>query len=135
MPNRMQRYEREKRHYTRLPLTAIAELQLSDGSSVYGETADISLDGAFIHLAAQTSLAPAQQGTLRLWQSSGRDGRWARLNVTVMHVRPDGIGVRLDGAQMTHYSSFLRLLLDGAMEVDALLEEVASHPGPRFRFN
>jgi len=40
----------EQRKYTRLPLDVIVEIHLTDGAQLYGETADISLDGAFVIL-------------------------------------------------------------------------------------
>ena len=36
----------EQRKYTRLPIDVIVEIHLNDGTQLYGETADISLDGA-----------------------------------------------------------------------------------------
>ena len=41
---------KENRQYTRLPLDIMVELHLPDGTRLYGETADISLDGAFVNL-------------------------------------------------------------------------------------
>ena len=125
----------EHRKYTRLPLDIMVEIHLSDGARLYGETADLSLDGAFVNLTPPSDLDAGKECKLELIIKS-EDG-WVRVefNSTVAHVKNDGIGVRFEAANAAHHESFLKLFIEGDHDIDKLLEELSQHPRSEFHFN
>lgn len=122
------------RKYTRLGIDVIAELYLADGSCLYGQTADLSLDGAFVTLASPTALREGDACRLVLLVQSG--ARWVQteFQCVIVHLKEDGIGLRYTQASIQHHEAFLKLLIDGTDDVDTLLEELSHHPGTEFRF-
>ena len=123
-----------QRKYTRLPIDVMVELQLSDNTRLYGETADLSLDGAFVALTPPPELELGQPCNLVLIINT-EDG-WVRVvfDSTIAHSRSDGVGIRFDGASLNHHESFLKLLIGGASDVDKLLDELSQHPRKGFQF-
>lgn len=124
----------EHRKYTRLPLDIMVELHLRDGTRLYGETADLSLDGAFVNLTPPSDLDTGKECKLELIIKS-EDG-WVRVEFdsTVAHVRNDGIGIRFEAANAAHHESFLKLFIEGDHDIDKLLEELSQHPRSEFHF-
>ncbi len=124
----------DNRKYTRLSIDVVVEFQLKDGSRFYGETADLSLDGAFVELMPPDNIHDGDGCQLELILKS--EEGWVRVAFasTVAHVRPDGIGFRFETAHAAHHESFLKLLIDGAPDVDRLLEELSCHPRKGFSF-
>lgn len=124
----------EHRKYTRLPLDIMVELNMKDGTRLYGETADISLDGAFVNLTPPSEISNGQQCKLELIIKS-EDG-WVRVEFesTVAHTREEGIGVRFEAANAAHHESFLKLFIEGDHDIDKLLEELSQHPRSEFHF-
>lgn len=125
----------EHRNYTRIPLEVVVELHLDDDTCLYGETGDLSLDGAFINFTTGARLEPGKTGKLVLVINSEEGWVRVRFDATIVHVRNDGIGIRLDSAHSAHYSAFLKLLLEGNNDIDILLDELAHHPGEQFSFS
>jgi len=123
-----------QRNYTRLPIDVMVELQLNDDTRLYGETTDLSLDGAFVALTLPPEIESGQPCSLVLILNT-EDG-WVRVVFasTIAHSRSDGIGIRFDGASLNHHESFLKLLIDGASDVDKLLDELSQHPRKEFQF-
>jgi len=124
----------EHRKYTRLPLDIMVELNMMDGTRLYGETADISLDGAFINLTPPSEISTGQKCKLELIIKS-EDG-WVRVEFesTIAHTREEGIGVRFEAANAAHHESFLKLFIEGDHDIDKLLEELSQHPRSEFHF-
>ena len=125
----------EQRNYTRIPIEVIVELQLNDDTCLYGETGDLSLDGAFIHFSTAVKLEPGKHGRLVLVIKSDEGWVRVRFDATIAHVRQDGIGIRLDSAHAAHYGAFLKLLLEGSDDIDRLLDELGHNPGQQFHFS
>lgn len=125
----------DNRKYTRLAIDVVVELRFGDGGHLYGETADISLDGAFVELTPPDSIRAGDDCRLDLIIKT--EEGWVRVafTSTVAHIRPGGIGLRFDAAHAAHHESFLRLLIEGAPDIDCLLEELSRHPGEGFRFD
>jgi len=124
----------DNRKYTRLPINVVVEFQLRDGNRFYGETADLSLDGALVTLTPPDNIHSGDDCQLEFIIKS-EDG-WVRVAFacTVAHVRPDGVGFRFETAHAVHHESFIKLLIDGAPNVDRLLEELSRHPRMGFKF-
>jgi hypothetical protein len=124
-----------QRKYTRLPLDIMVELKLTDGTRLYGETADISLDGAFVILIPPPGLQPGQQCNLELIIKT--EAGWVRVAFvgSIAHCREEGIGIRFESANAAHHESFLKLLMDGSTDIDQLLEELSHHPRQDFQFS
>ncbi|WP_455217925.1 PilZ domain-containing protein [Kaarinaea lacus] len=124
----------EHRKYTRLPLDIMVELYLDDGTRLYGETADLSLDGAFVNLTPPSELTTGIGCKLELIIKS-EDG-WVRVEFksTIAHVKEEGIGVRFEAANAAHHESFLKLFIEGDHDIDKLLEELSQHPRSEFHF-
>ena len=95
----------ENRKYTRLPLDIIVEIHLADGTRLYGETADISLDGAFVNLTTPSGIQQGQNCRLVLIIKS-EDG-WVRVEFdsTIAHSQNSGIGIQFEAANAAHYES------------------------------
>ena len=93
----------ENRQYTRLPLDIMVELHLKDGTRLYGETADISLDGAFVMLIPPPGVKTGQLCNLELIIKA-QDG-WVRVafNCSIAHNKHDGIGLQFDSADTPHH--------------------------------
>lgn len=125
----------EYRHYSRVPIEVIVELHLDDGSCHYGETSDLSLDGAFINFSTEAALSPDDNCKLALVLKSEEGWLRVEFSITVMHVRENGVGIHLDTADRVHYESFLKLLIDGTDDIDRLLEELSQNPGEGFQFS
>lgn len=123
------------RKYTRLPLDVIVEIKLEDGSRLYGETADISLDGAFVMLIPPPDVQPGQRSDLELIIKA-EDG-WVRVafGCSIAHIKDDGIGLQFEAADTPHHESFLKLLIDGSTNVDQMLDELSQHPRKEFQFS
>lgn len=125
----------EHRNFSRIPIEVIVELHLDDGSCHYGETSDLSLDGAFIHFSNAGTLSTGDSCQLVLVLKS--EEGWVRVefSVTVAHVHQEGVGIHLEAAESAHYAAFLKLLLGGTNDIDRLLEELSKNPGGNFRFS
>ncbi|MBL1276596.1 MAG: PilZ domain-containing protein [Ectothiorhodospiraceae bacterium] len=123
------------RKYTRLPLDIIVEIYLADGTRLYGETADVSLDGAFVILTPPPGIETGQPCTLELIIKT--EEGWVRVSFecTIAHIKNDGIGLQFNSADTPHHESFLKLLIDGSNDVDKLLEELSHHPRKDFQFS
>ena len=124
----------EHRKYTRLPLDIMVELNMKDGTRLYGETADLSLDGAFVNLTPPSEITIGQNCKLELIIKS-EDG-WVRVEFdsTIAHTKEEGIGVRFEAANAAHHESFLKLFIEGDHDIDKLLEELSQHPRSEFHF-
>ena len=125
----------DNRKYTRLPLDVMVELHLADDTILYGETADISLDGAFINITPPDNVRHDESCKLVLIINN-EDG-WVRVEFQGMiaHKRNQGIGVRFESANAAHHESFLKLLIDGATDIDQILHELSVNPGKQFGFS
>jgi len=124
----------ENRRYTRLPLEVVVQLQLPDDSHYYGETGDLSFDGAFIAMTPPAGLQVGVGCWLELLIKF--EEGWVRtaLKSSVAHIRADGVGVHFEEAAMHNHEAFLRLLLEGSDDIDRLLEELGRQPHGHFRF-
>lgn len=124
----------EHRKYTRLPLDIMVELNMNDGTRLYGETTDLSLDGAFINLTPPTEITIGQKCKLELIIKS--EEGWVRVEFdsSIAHTKDDGIGVRFEAANAAHHESFLKLFIEGDHDIDKLLEELSQHPRSEFHF-
>lgn len=124
----------EHRKYTRLPLDIMVELHLNDGTRLYGETADLSLDGAFVNLTPPSEIGIGQKCKLELIIKS--EEGWVRVEFgsTIAHFKEEGIGVRFEAANAAHHESFLKLFIEGDHDIDKLLEELSQHPRSEFHF-
>jgi c-di-GMP-binding flagellar brake protein YcgR len=125
----------ENRQYTRLPLDIMVELHLKDGARLYGETADISLDGAFVNLTPPSSIEIGQKCRLELIIKS--EEGWVRVEFDseIAHSTNEGIGIRFESTNAAHHESFLRLFMEGNHDIDKLLEELSRHPRSEFHFS
>lgn len=125
----------DNRKYTRLPLDIIVEIKLEDGSRLYGETADISLDGAFVLLIPPPGVKTGQSCNLELIIKA--EEGWVRVafNCSIAHSKDDGIGLQFDAADTPHHESFLKLLIDGSSDIDKMLRELSQHPRKEFQFS
>ena len=125
----------ENRQYTRLPLDIMVELHLIDGTRLYGETADLSLDGAFVNLTPPSSIETGQKCRLELILKS--DEGWVRVEFDsiIAHSQSEGIGIRFEEANAAHHESFLKLFIEGDHDIDKLLEELSRHPRSEFHFS
>lgn len=125
----------EQRNYTRLPIDVIVEIHLSDGTQLYGETADISLDGAFVILIPPPGINLGDPCRLELIIKS-EDG-WVRVafECIIAHNKDDGIGLQFTSADTPHHESFLKLLIEGSDDVDSLLNELSQNPRKEFQFS
>jgi hypothetical protein len=124
----------EHRKYTRLPLDIMVEVYLADGTRLYGETADLSLDGAFVSLTPPSDIKGGTRCRLELIIKS--EEGWVRVEFdsTVAHVKDNGIGIRFDSANAAHHESFLKLFIEGDHDIDKMLEELSQHPRSGFLF-
>lgn len=124
----------ENRKYTRLPIDVMVELRLADSPPHYGETSDVSIDGAFLSLTPPSGLEIGQACHLDFILKT--DDGWVRVAFggSIAHIRDNGVGVQFDIADINHHESFLRLLISGADDIDRLLEELGNHPRADFRF-
>lgn len=125
----------EQRKYTRLPLDVMVEIHLSDGTQLYGETADISLDGSFVILIPPPGIKIGDACRLELIIKT--DEGWVRVafDCTIAHNKDDGIGLQFTSADMPHHESFLKLLIDGSNDIDSLLDELSRNPRKDFQFS
>ena len=125
----------DNRKYTRLPLDVMVEIQLTDGTRLYGETADISLDGAFVILIPPSGMHTGQSCSLEFIIKS--EEGWVRVafECTIAHNKGDGLGLQFESANTPHHESFLKLLIDGSKDVDKLLDELSQHPRSNFQFS
>ena len=124
----------ENRKYTRLNLDVMAEVHLPDGSCLYGETADLSLDGAFVSLAPPRGLSNGERCRLLLILKSHDNWVKTEFQASIAHVKEDGVGLRFEQANIKHHEAFLKLLIDGADNIDVLLEELSGNPRTEFAF-
>ena len=125
----------EQRNYTRLPIDVIVEIHLSDGTKLYGETADISLDGAFVILIPPPGINLGDPCRLELIIKTSEG--WVRVGFgcTIAHNKNDGIGLQFNRADTPHHESFLQLLIDGSNDIDGLLDELSRNPRKEFQFS
>ncbi len=125
----------DHRKYTRLPLDVIVEIKLEDGSRLYGETADISLDGAFVMLIPPPGMQTGQPCDLELIIKA--EEGWVRVafSCSIAHNKADGVGLQFDAADTPHHESFLKLLIEGSNNVDQMLDELSQHPRKDFQFS
>jgi hypothetical protein len=125
----------ENRKYTRLPLDVMVELHLTDGTILYGETTDISLDGAFINISPPDNARQGESCKLVLIINS--EEGWVRVEFhsIIAHKQDEGIGVRFESANAAHHESFLKLLIDGAKDIEQILHELSQNPGKEFGFS
>lgn len=125
----------EHRKYTRLPLDVIVEVHLADGTQLYGETADISLDGAFVILLPPPGINIGDLCRLELIIKA--EEGWVRVafDCTIAHNKDDGIGLQFAGADTPNHESFLKLLIDGSSDIDSLLDELSQNPRKEFQFS
>jgi len=123
------------RKFTRLPLDVIVEIKLADGSRLYGETADVSLDGAFVLLIPPPGVQSGQSCNLELIIKA--EEGWVRVafSCTIAHSKNDGIGLQFGSADTPHHESFLKLLIDGSDNIDQMLDELSQHPRKEFQFS
>ena len=118
----------EHRKYTRLPLDIMVEVYMNNGTRLYGETADLSLDGAFVSLTPPADMKTGTSCRLELIISS--EEGWVRVEFdsTIAHVKDNGVGIRFEAANAAHHESFLKLFIEGDHDIDKLLEELSQHP-------
>ena len=123
------------RKYTRLPLDVIVEIHLADETQLYGETADISLDGAFVILIPPPGIHIGDLCRLELIIKN--EEGWVRVafECTIAHNKDDGIGLQFNSADTPNHESFLKLLMDGSNDIDSLLEELSKNPRKEFQFS
>jgi hypothetical protein len=125
----------DNRKYTRLPIDIMVELRTGDSDALhYGETADVSIDGAFITMPLPEGVTAGQACRLELVIKT-EDG-WVRVGFdsTIAHLRDEGIGVQFNMADTAHHESFLRLIMEGAGDMDQLLTELGNYSREDFRF-
>lgn len=125
----------EQRNYTRLPIDVIVEIHLTDGTQLYGETADISLDGAFVILIPPPGINIGDSCRLELIIKT--EEGWVRVafECTIAHNKDDGIGLQFTSADTPHHESFLKLLIEGSDDIDGLLDELSRNPRKEFQFS
>jgi len=104
------------------------EVYMTDGTRLYGETADLSLDGAFVSLTPPADMKTGTSCRLELIISS--EEGWVRVEFdsTIAHVKDNGVGIRFEAANAAHHESFLKLFIEGDHDIDKLLEELSQHP-------
>ncbi len=124
----------DQRRYSRLPIDVMVELQMNDGTKLYGETTDLSLYGAFITLTPAPALEIGQNCSLALILNT--DDGWVRVIFvsSIVHTKNDGVGIQFEGASANHHESFLKLLIEGTSDIDKLLDELSQHPHNNFQF-
>ncbi len=115
------------RKFTRLPLDVIVEIKLEDGDRLYGETADISLNGAFVLLVPPLGIQPGQPCNLELIIKTEEGWVRAAFSCTIAHSKANGIGLQFTSADTPHHESFLKLLIDGSDNIDQMLDELSQH--------
>ncbi len=114
----------ENRQYTRLPIEVVVQLQLPDDSHCYGETGDLSFEGAFIAMSPPEGLQVGDGCWVELLIKSPQGWIRTALKSTVAHVHTGGVGVHFEEATMQNHEAFLRLLLEGSDDMDRLLDEL-----------
>ena len=124
----------EYRKFTRLPLFVVVELHLADGSRHYGETADLSLDGAFVKFHPPKDIAVRQECVLDLIITTQEGWVRTELKCQIAHIRDEGVGVRFHAASIAGHEAFIKLLMEGHSDVEQLLEEMGSHPSGDFQY-
>ena len=125
----------DHRKYTRLPLDVMVEIHLADGTQLYGETADISLDGAFVILIPPPGINSGDSCRLELIIKT--DEGWVRVafECTIAHSKNEGIGLQFNSADTPHHESFLKLLIEGSNDIDGLLNELSQAPRKDFHYS
>jgi len=125
----------DHRKYTRLPLDVMVEIHLADGTQLYGETADISLDGAFVILIPPPGIKPGDSCRLELIIKT--EEGWVRVafECTIAHSKNEGIGLQFTSADTPHHESFLKLLIEGSNDIDNLLNELSQNPRKGFQYS
>jgi hypothetical protein len=113
----------------------MVELRVGDNDTLYyGETGDISIDGAFITMSIPGDIEVGQDCRLELVIKT-EDG-WVRVGFSgsIAHLREEGIGVQFNMADTNHHESFLRLIMEGTNDMDQLLTELGNYSRDDFRF-
>jgi hypothetical protein len=125
----------DHRKYTRLPLDVMVEIHLADGTQLYGETADISLDGAFVILIPPPGIKIGDSCRLELIIKT--EEGWVRVafECTIAHSKNEGVGLQFTSADTPHHESFLKLLIEGSNDIDNLLNELSQHPRKGFQYS
>jgi PilZ domain len=125
----------ELRKYTRLPIDIVVKLQLDSDSHLYGETTDISFDGAFIMLMPPPNITTGQSCRLELLIKKGNGTLHVAFKCSIAHFSDNGIGLRFECADSPHHDAFLKCLISGGNDMDTLLDEISQHPRSDFSFS
>ena len=122
-----------QRRHTRVTVDVVAEILLPDGELLYGEAANLSMDGAYVLLPSGRRPAVGAACTLRLHlESHGRRGV-VDFDAQVVRCDEDGTGLQFRAANADAYGRLLALLEQRAVDLDTVLEELARDPGAGFR--
>ena len=109
----------ERRKFVRRSIRMSCVVQFSSGTTVYGNTTDLSLDGVAIEAtsmgdAAQSKISMGESGLLTLKFRNGANADAILVKSQVMHVLANGIGLSVRFSELSK------------KELDLLGEMVAS---------
>ena len=101
-----------------------------------GETCDLSMDGAFVHMDAH-GLSPAASVDMLIALRAGEFDEMHRLPARVVRVSPQGVGLQFRGYGDNTYTALINLLcLSGAFANSVPMDDEESNgsgsagPGP-----
>ena len=115
----------ERRKFVRKTIRIPCVVQFSSGTTVYGNTSDLSLDGATVEFTSmsgttQKKIAPGEIGLLTLKFKNGAVADAILAQCQVMHMLANGIGLSVRFAELSKRELDLlgRMIASGKPAID-----------------
>jgi len=119
--------ENQKRH--RLKPEVGVELSLADGQRFSGKTRNVSFGGVFVGLSPLPKLRPGDECRVTVVLGPGRGEVRIPIRSAVVHVQPDGVGLKFLEIALEHYETFKNFMVANSDDPNRLLEELKHKPG------
>lgn len=116
----------ERRKFLRKPIRMPCAVQFSSGTTIYGNTSDLSLNGAAVEFtsasgAFQSKISPGEIGLLTLKFRNGADADSIMAQCQVMHMLPSGVGLSVRFSELSKQQQDLlgQMIASGKPQVDS----------------
>ena len=116
----------ERRKFVRKAIRMSCVVQFSSGTTVYGNTKDISLNGVAVESNSMSNtspnkIAPGEMGLLTLKFKNGAVADAIRIQCQVMHLLANGIGLSVRFSELSQRELNLlgQMIASGKPEIDS----------------
>ncbi len=121
------------REFTRCPICLRADVQLTNGILLEGQTVNISMKGLWFR--TEKTFPKNTPVRIHLYLTGTSEKKSLCIRGYVVRIEADGMGIEFEEIDSDSVEHLQRLLMYNAMEVDKIHEEINGHLGLKKKIN